>query len=290
MDHLQFYQSELLAFNHTLSAHRYSESTCRIYVTMFREFLNYLYPRRLHSINGQDIVRFQSALITRKKISRSYQNQSINAIKFYFEKVLHCKKQRFKLERPKKENTLPVILSKKEVARVISCIKSIKHRAIISTIYGTGLRISELQHLKIEDIDSDHRRIWIRSGKGNKDRATLLPDNLLMLLRAYYRKHRPEKFLFEGPDGGIYSASSIRKILKRACFKAGVRKKVTPHTLRHSFATHLMESGVNLRYIQTLLGHTSSKTTEIYTHLCNQHISEIRSPLSMLEDLSTFER
>ncbi|MDX1629448.1 MAG: tyrosine-type recombinase/integrase, partial [Fulvivirga sp.] len=272
MSSVTIYRNSLVAIDRELVVNRYSESTRRTYMAMFREFLKYNYPKPLHHINRDDILDFQKYLVDERKVSRSYQNQSINAIKFFMEKVLGLERQVFNIKRPKKANRLPIVLSKEEVSRMLSTISNIKHKAILTTIYASGLRISELINLKIQDIDSDNRRIWVRNAKGAKDRATLLSPNQLELLRTYYKKYRPKNYLFEGPKNAKYTASSIRKIFKRALRNAHIEKYATVHSLRHSFATHLLENGVNLRLIQVLLGHNSTKTTEIYTHVCNQNL------------------
>lgn len=269
---------------------RYSSSTKNAYTFMFREFLRSIYPKPLHQINKWDIMQFQRHLVAERNVSRSYQNQSINAIKFYLEHVLGQDRQLFELDRPKKEQKLPEVLSAEEVGKILQSTSNLKHKTMLTTLYSAGLRMGELLNLKIRDIDSDHMRIWIREGKGCKDRLTTLSPYLLKLLRAYYLEYRPLDYLFEGPDAKQYSASSVRKVLKRAVDKAGIIKKVRPHTLRHSFATHLLEQGTNLRYIQSLLGHTSPKTTEIYTHVSSKNLEEIRSPLDAMVTSGIFER
>lgn len=228
-------------------------------------------------------------MIDSKGASSSHQNQAINAIKFYLEHVLGYPTQYFVIDRPVKEKTLPQVLSKEEVGSILKQVRNTKHLAILTAIYASGLKISELINLKVGDIDSQNMRLWIRQGKGKKDRLTILSPTLLELLRVYYKKYKPKDWLFEGP-GGPYSASSIRKVLHRACKKAGIRKKVVVHTLRHSFATHLLEQGVNLRYIQELLGHTSSKTTEIYTHVSSRQLVGIASPLDQMKSMGIFGR
>lgn len=254
---------------------------------MFREFLRFVYPTPLHQVNKVHLQQYHVMLIREKNISRSYQNQSVNALKFYLERVLGQERQYIDLERPKKIQQLPQVLSMEEVKQILSNTNNIKHEAMLTTIYSAGLRVGELINLKIADIDSDGMRIWVREGKGVKDRLTVLSPKLLELLRSYFLKYRPEEYLFEGPEGGKYSASSLRKVLQRAVKKAGIRKKVVPHTLRHSFATgptirHLLENGTNLRYIQSLLGHTNPKTTEIYTHVTTKSLNEVKSPLDMM--------
>ena len=171
------------------------------------------------------------------------------------------------------------MLSPSEVQRILCNVANLKHRCILMTLYSGGLRRSELINLKIGDIDSERMLIRIRNSKGNKDRCTLLSENLLVLLRLYYRTYKPKTWLFEGPGGKQYSATSVENIFRRALKKAGISKHATPHTLRHSFATHLLEQGVNLRYIQELLGHSSSRTTEIYTRVSTSKLSQIINPL-----------
>jgi len=261
---------------------RYSESTCRTYCWLFRDFLRYIYPKPIFQMTQTDIMDYHLHLVHDKKVSRSYQNQSINALKFYLERVLGYEREVYALERPKKVQKLPLVLSQQEVARLLSHVPNLKHKAILSTIYSGGLRRSEVIGLLVTDIESDQMRIRIRGAKGQKDRMTLLSKSLLTVLRAYYKSYKPGTYLFEGPDGRPYSGSSIRMILNRALKRASIGKPATVHTLRHSFATHLLENGTNLRYIQTLLGHTSAKTTEIYTHVCADRLNEITSPLDGL--------
>ncbi|MEO9869661.1 tyrosine-type recombinase/integrase [Ekhidna sp.] len=177
-----------------------------------------------------------------------------------------------------------------EVGLILQNTPNLKHKALLTVLYSAGLRVGELLSLKITDIDADHMRIWVREGKGCKDRLTTLSPHLLKLLRLYYQRYRPENYLFEGSAGHQYSSTSVRKVLNRASLKAGIKKKVKPHTLRHSFATHLLEQGTNLRYIQSLLGHGSSKTTEIYTHVSSRNLEDIKSPLDSMVSKSIFER
>lgn len=272
-----------------LDIRRYSSATRSAYLGMFRKFLIGVYPKPLYQLTKEDVMRYHVWLINEKGISRSYQNQSINAIKFYLEHVLGHDRQFFQLERPKKEEKLPQVLSMEEVKRILACTDNLKHKCILMTLYSGGLRMGELINLKVHDIDSDHLRIWIRSGKGAKDRMTVLSPALLELLRTYYRTYTPKHYLFEGPKQTAYSSTSVRKVLARAVRKAGICKPVVPHTLRHSFATHLLEHGTNLRYIQTLLGHTSAKTTEIYTHVSSKKLEEVVSPLDYMIREGIFE-
>lgn len=187
----------------------------------------------------------------------------------------------------KKHKTLPSILSQDEIKAFLSVIEDPKYFAIASTLYGTGLRLSECINLKIEDIDSSNMVITVRDGKGNKDRVTVLPEKLLAALRIYYKKARikPVTYLFPRKDDKFipFSKRQTQQFIHDAGLKAGITKSVSPHILRHSFATHLLESGVNLRKIQVILGHRSLQTTAVYTHLTKDFLSEVKSPLDMLE-------
>ncbi len=262
---------------------RYSENTIKNYVSLFEEFINHYPTEDIDQIDERKIIAFCQYLVIDRKVSASYQNQAINAIKFYYEKVLGGKRRLYALQRPDKEKQLPTVLSTEEVGRIFANLKNLKHRAVLMLIYSAGLRISEAINLKIKDIDSERMQIRIEQSKGKKDRYTLLSQKVLLLLRDYYRQYKPIEYLFEGQDSPTYSTKSIQMVLKQACSQAGIKKHVTVHTLRHSFATHLLEAGTDLRYIQILLGHESSKTTEIYTHLTTKGFDQIKSPLDSLD-------
>ncbi|NQY04731.1 MAG: tyrosine-type recombinase/integrase [Flavobacteriaceae bacterium] len=254
----------------------YSLNTEKTYVQMFRKFIIFIDKYDL-TINKDSVEEYH--LSTVNNYSDSYINQSINAIKFYLEKVDGQPKETYLFDRPKKKYKLPLVLSKEDIKLIINISKNIKHRAILQVIYGSGLRISECINLKINDVNSEDMTIRLNQSKGKKDRLTILSKNSLNTLREYYKVYRPKVWLFEGLNGNQYSASSIRNIFHRNKSRAKIHKKATVHTLRHSFATHLLENGVNLRYIQKLLGHNSSKTTEIYTHVASKHLKNIKSPL-----------
>lgn len=246
---------------------RYSKNTIKTYCNYFKDFLSYFEAEKIQDVTTSQINSYILEMINSKNISISQQNQRINAIKVYYEKVLGREKQYYDLHRPNKERKLPKILRKNEVKNILNSCTNIKHKSILMLIYSAGLRRSELLNLHISDIDSERMVINIKGAKGMKDRISLLSINLLELLRGYYKEYKPKKYLFEGQNGGKYSPTSVANILKKASLKAGIRKTVTPHMLRHSFATHLLEQGTDLKYIQELLGHNSSKTTEIYTHV-----------------------
>ena len=261
---------------------RYSQNTIKTYVTYMRSFMVAFKDRELDSITTKEINDYILNLIRTKGISPSQQNQRINAIKFYYEKVAGQDKQLYYLERPKKSRELPKVLSENEVLAILKSIQNLKHKSIIATIYSAGLRRSELINLRKQDVVFDRKLIFIRGAKGKKDRTTVLADSLAVALKKYLQEFRPNYWLFEGVNRNQYSATSIAKILRSGARKAGIEKKVTPHMLRHSFATHLLEQGIDIRYIQTILGHGSSKTTEIYTHVSKKSLAQIKSPLDTI--------
>ena len=266
-----------------LRIRRYSESTIKTYLSMFTEFLYYFPDIDPKEIPEEKIKKYLLYLVTEKKVSVSYQNQSINAIKFYLEQLTGREKKNYYIDRPIKEKKLPGVLSEEEVSSLLKTIQNLKHRTILYLIYSGGLRIGETINIQVTDIDSKRRQVLIRGGKGKKDRWTLLSEKTLLILREYYKMYKPKKWLFEGEKGEQYSSRSIQNIFIKAKTKADIRKKATVHTLRHSFATHLLERGTDLRYIQSLLGHSSSKTTEIYTHITKKGMEKIVSPLDFLD-------
>lgn len=264
-----------------LEVRRYALNTARSYISQFSRFIAYHSDKPLLTIDEEDIRTYMNHLVE-QDYSTSMQNVAVNSIKFYFEQVLDMPRRFYELDRPLKEKKLPTVLSEEEVRAVLSSVKNLKHRAILVMAYSSGLRISEVLNLKIADILSDRGMVHIRGGKGHKDRNTVLSNTALDLLRKYYLKYKPKEYLFGGQKGGRYSESSVQKVVKKAMAKAKIQRNATMHTLRHSFATHLLENGTDIRYIQTLLGHSSSKTTEIYTHVSSKNIRNISSPIDRL--------
>lgn len=262
-----------------LEQKRYSTQTIRTYACYFQDYAAHFAIKNLEELGAEEINNYLLGLIRDKCISKSQQNQRINAIKFYYEKVLGREKQYYQVERPRKELKLPDVLSKKEVAAMIDSTRNLKHKCLLVMLYSCGLRRSEAIHLRISDIDSKRMLIKIRSAKGNKDRYVQLAKGALILLRQYYKEYRPSVWLFEGQKGGQYSVESIFNIVKQAGMRAGIKKRIYPHILRHSFATHHLEQGTDLRYIQVWLGHSSSKTTERYTHVSQADFSRFRNPI-----------
>lgn len=269
-------------YQNMLEIKRYSENTKKIYTCYFSDFVEKFSDRKLEEISTDEINNYILSLIREKHISPSQQNQRINAIKFYYEKIEGHLKEFYSIERPRKEHILPKVLSENEIITLLKATSNIKHKAILSTIYSGGLRRGEIIHLRLQDVNFDDKILYIRGAKGKKDRITLLSDANSIVLKKYLATYKPNYWLFEGQDRKMYSAESIAKVIKDSAQKAGINKRVTPHMLRHSFATHLLEHGVDLRYIQTFLGHESSKTTEIYTHISKRSLANIKSPLDQI--------
>ncbi|MBD3581547.1 tyrosine-type recombinase/integrase [Flavobacterium selenitireducens] len=277
----EFEYEELLRFQKWLQTHRYTGSTVSTYTKLAEFFLKYLQKRGITVISPRTVEQFNYEFIVSPQKSISYQNQAINAIKQY----LVYKQITFDvndIERPRKEKKLPTVLSMDEVKRLLGASANLKHRALLSLIYSGGFRISEVLNLKLADIDSDRMLIHVRNAKGRKDRYTLLSKKALLLLREYYVVYQPKVFLFEGHGGARYSARAAQSVLHTAASRAGISKSISLHTLRHSFATHLLEHGTDIRYIQDLLGHSSPKTTMIYTHVSDSSVQNIRNPLDMI--------
>ena len=263
-----------------LELKRYARNTCKIYISLFEKFINHYPDKDIVALSEQEIRSYLQVLIQEDK-SNSYINQSINSIKFYYEVVMGMPNRFYSIERPRKEQRLPQVLPKEEILAMIANTNNIKHRCIVSMLYSAGLRRSELLNLKLTDIDSKRMLVFIRNAKNNRDRYSLLSEKVLKDLRVYYKEWKPKEYLFEGQKRGKYSTTSVENIIAKAAQKAGILKRVTPHMLRHSFATHLLENGTDLRYIQTLLGHSSSKTTEIYTQVATNNLRSIKNPLDL---------
>lgn len=260
----------------------YSFKTIKVYLNHVQRFLLGS-GKRPELIIEQDINDYLTYLIGEKKFSHVYVNQVISAIKFYCEKVLNNCQLGCCIPRPKREEKLPTVLSPNEVKAILMSVKNSKHKAILTLVYSSGLRVGEVARLQVRDIDSDRMLVHIRQGKGRKDRYSVLSKTALSILREYVIKERPQKWLFPGENERDYiSERTIQRIFEKARKKVGIHKEVSVHTLRHSFATHLLENGTDLRYIQELLGHKSTKTTEIYTHVTVKDVRKIQSPLDRI--------
>jgi integrase/recombinase XerD len=266
-----------------MTSKRYSTSTVSTYTEALRIFLRFC-DKDARELDEKDLVRFNNQYILGNRLSASYQNQVVNAVKLFFSVIEHKKMQPELLHRPRRARVLPNVLSKEEVRLLLDSMVNIKHKLMLSMIYACGLRRSELLNLEIRDIMEDRTLMIIRQGKGKKDRVVPLSPRIAVLLQEYYSACKPRRWVFEGqqPVGSQYDESSLASVLRQAVERSGIRKPVTLHWLRHSYATHLLESGTDLRYIQELLGHSSSRTTEIYTHVSRQFLQKIVSPFDTL--------
>ncbi len=261
----------------------YSRKTIKSYISWIRSLVSLFTPRHPRELQNEDIREFFVDLIENKRHAYSTVNQAFNAIRFLYVEVY---KKEFVIEsipRPKKGKPLPGALTQEEIKRMIDVTVNIKHKAVLMVSYSGGLRLSEVINLTPADIDGKRKLVFIKGGKGRKDRYTLISDAALEVLRSYYKAYKPVKWLFEGKTRGKkYSARSVEKIVEKASKRSGIIKRVTHHMLRHSFATHLLQSGVGLPHIKELLGHEHLKTTEIYTHVSNTDFMAIRNPLDII--------
>lgn len=270
-------------FNYWLQSKRYSGSTIGTYIDSIQTFLRYYSTKNLSEITNEDLIIFNNKYILANHYSASYQNQIVNAVKLFFRNIENKQLQPELIHRPKTQKLLPNVLSKEEIKLILNVHGNIKHKAMLSLIYSCGLRRGELINLKLMDIDSKRGLVIIRQGKGRKDRIAPLSEKILNILRNYYNAYKPSLWLFEGQDKkSQYDASSLSAVLKQALEKSKITKPVSLHWLRHSYATHLLENGTDLRYIQEILGHSSSRTTEIYTHVSNTSIQRVVSPFDSL--------
>ncbi|HTK81296.1 MAG TPA: site-specific tyrosine recombinase/integron integrase [Bacteroidota bacterium] len=263
----------------------YSHRTIKTYLSCLRSLVGYFHPRHPRELQSEELRSFLSYLMEEKKYTAGSINQVINALRLLYVELYRREFVLGTIPRPRKERKLPDVLSYEEVLRLVSAVQNLKHRTMLIMAYGSGLRVSELVSLGVEDIDSDRNLIHIRGAKGKKDRYTLLANSIKGLLNRYWHEYRlgAEGWLFPSytPDRHL-SVRSIQAVFERAVKKVGLKKAVSMHSLRHSFATHLLEHGTDIRYIQQLLGHESIKTTEVYTHISNAHIANIKSPLDIL--------
>lgn len=275
--------SHLTHFKNYLISQRYSPNTIKTYSDALGVFFQFHSNKAPEQLEIEDIIHFNTGNILRKNLSTSYQNQVINAIKLFYRNRFNRVMDLNNIQRPRREKRLPNVLSKQEVKAILEAPTNLKHRAMLSLIYACGLRRSELLNLTLKDVLSDRNLLFIRQSKGKKDRVVPISDKIIEMLQTYYKAHKPKTWLFEGQYAGYqYSERSLQLVLKQALQKAGNEKPVSLHWLRHSYATHLLESGTDLRYIQELLGHSSSKTTEIYTHVKTKSLQQIRSPFDDL--------
>jgi integrase/recombinase XerD len=276
-------EQKLQQFKNWLNSKRYSQSTIGTYTDALKTFLRFYNHKTVAEITNEDIITFNNEYILKQKLSSSFQNQVVNAIKLFLRIIENKILNPDLIHRPKRQKLLPNVLSKEEVKVILSAHNNIKHKTMLSLIYACGLRRSELLQLKLKDVDYNRELLIIRQAKGKKDRIAPLPRKIITLLNDYFVACQPITWLFEGQNAGEpYDERSLASVLKQALEKSKITKPVTLHWLRHSYATHLLEGGTDLRYIQELLGHSSSKTTEIYTHVSNKYLQKIISPFETI--------
>jgi integrase/recombinase XerD len=269
------------SFSCALRALKYSKRTTERYIAIIEQYARFL-EKPLQQSGSEDASRFLASMERQKNASASTINQAISALRFLYTRVLG--QETSLTRRPRADRRLPGVLSREEAIRIVTAPRNLKHRALLAIAYSGGLRVSELASLRITDIDSVRGVILVRHGKGRKDRYTLLARKTRHLLDAYIELYQPVEWLFEGQNGRHLSIRSIQSVFHRAKDKAGITKDVSIHSLRHSFATHLLEAGTDIRYIQELLGHANAKTTQIYTHIAKRDFLRIRSPFDKSDD------
>lgn len=269
----------LNGFSIYLRGKRYSESTIKTYTFFIAELVHFHRNKTLRILTNREVEEFIEKVFVPRRYSISSQRQFISALKLFIRYYPYTEMEGATLERPKKSRKLPQVLSQGQVIKLIQAAKNLKHRAVIAVLYSAGLRISELLSLELKDIDFQRNQLFIRNSKGRKDRYSTLSQQIIPLLNNYINSYKPEKRFVEGPRNKPYSASSVRKFLDVYAKEAGITIKVSPHVLRHSYATHLLENGVGLRHIQELLGHAKPETTMIYTHVARKDLLAIESPL-----------
>ncbi len=276
------HNKELEVFKSWMIQQRYSENTINSYHALLIIFFRFYKSKPILEINEADIVAFNSNYIIKNNFSVSYQNQLMNALKIFYNKYNNTFFELNDIERPRKKTKLPEILSLKEVEILLNTVVNLKHKTLLCIIYSSGLRIGEALNLKLKDVDSQRMLLRLNEAKGNKDRYVPLSTNILEILRNYYKVYKPKEYLFEGKNNSKYSQSSARSILKVALRKTSIKKHITLHSLRHCYATHLLEAGTDIRFIQDILGHKSPKTTMIYTHVSSDKLKTIKSPFDKL--------
>ncbi|MFD0976754.1 tyrosine-type recombinase/integrase [Salinimicrobium gaetbulicola] len=264
-----------------LKGQRLSESSVRTYYYFILKLVAFIGDKPLNELVMRDLELFVEQKIASKNYAISTHRQCMSAIKHFLELHPEIQIDSLELRRPSKSKYLPSVLSKEEVVRLLTVTRNLKHRAILAIIYSSGLRIGELINLRLRDLDVERRQIFIKNSKGRKDRVVVMAESILPLLQNYMVTYTPKEYFTEGRNGEKYHAESIRAFLKDSCRRAGIIKKVTPHSLRHSYATHMLENGIDIRYIQALLGHSKPETTMIYTHVSRKDLMQITSPLDV---------
>lgn len=275
-------QNQLRIYTETLQLKGYSSKTIATYRSELAQFLYDLKHKAINDCTEEKVRSYFLYCINELKLTENTLHSRINAIKFYFEKVLHREKFFVEIPRPKKQFILPKAIHQKDIKKIFEVTENLKHNTMLKLSYGMGLRVSEIINIKIKDIDSGSMQVYISRGKGKKDRYANLPESILTQLRHYFKEYKPTDYLFEGQYGGKYSARTAQQIFRNALLKAKVNKECSFHSLRHSFATHLLENGTDVRFIQELLGHKDIKTTLLYTHVSDNSTRKIKSPLDAM--------
>ena len=275
-------QATLKRMHETLLLKAYSPNTIKTYCVEFSQLLYLLKDTHVDTLSPERLRSYFLYCIKNLKLSENQVHSRLNAIKFYFEQVLHHEKMFIDIPRPQKKEILPKVISKTDIAKIFAKVNNLKHLVMLKLCYGMGLRVSEIVNLKITNIDSNRMVVHIEGAKGKKDRYVNLPSSILDDLRNYYRAYHPQKYLFEGQNGGQYAIRSAQMVFKNAMKRAKINKIVGIHGLRHSYATHLLESGTDTYFIQKLLGHNDIKTTAIYAKVSNRQLINIKSPLDDL--------
>lgn len=273
----------LKQFKVYLQTRRYSPRTIQQYGKRVQDFLRFYHDKEIDIITNEDVKYYIYEVMIKQNASYVMQNQLLTSLKLFLSIVGESKIDVENIEPAKRSRKLPEVFSKNEIEKILQATQNLKHRTLLLITYGCGLRRSEIGNILIKDVNPERKLILIRNAKGRKDRYVPLSKGLADALRNYYKVYKPQKYLFETKPGVPYPAETAYKVFKNALAKSGVDKKVGIHTLRHSYATHLLENGTDLRYIQEILGHKSSKTTEIYTHVSNKNISNINSPADDLD-------
>ncbi len=268
-------------FSGQLEVEGYARNTLATYQEMVEMYFRY-WGHESSEITEESIRKFQYDILVRGRYANSSQRQFATAIKHFIRLVLKKSEEVVSVVSPKKVKKLPKVLNDEEITQLFMSTSNLKHRCILTLLYSAGLRVGELLNLRVMDIDFERGMIHIVSGKGKKDRYIGLAKNCGIILKQYLHMYKPRHELFEGQNGGKYSAGSVRNILRRAAEKAGIKKQITPHMLRHSFATHCLEAGINLRIIQEALGHSRPETTQIYTYVTRDHLSRMTNPFDQL--------
>ncbi len=265
-------------FHQKLIIENYSEQTVKNYLSVLKLFLEWVENLNVEKVTEKEIQNYLFYCQNDKNYSFSTMKQIIAAIRYLYIKVFNKPIPRALDLKLRKPTLRPKVLSISDISKILAVTTNLKHKTILFLIYSAGLRLGECLELRIGDVDSEAMRIHVIMGKGKKDRYIMLSENVLELLRDYYKVYKPKNYIFEGQKGRKYSPKSVQSVFKRALQKSGIRKKATVHTLRHSFATHLLDDGTDIRYIQELLGHKRLETTQIYTHVSSYSINKIKSP------------